>query len=140
MNVLFENIDGKSFKDITIPAGVLNDGYSLSANIFDINDDGWLDIFVSNDFATSSSAYINQKDGTFKEDIVSYFKHQSFSSMGVDVADFDNNGSDDLITLDMLPRTLSRTKKMFSRSNFLFYDLLDLYKENPQYMQSLIHI
>ena len=62
VNVLFENIDGKSFKDITIPAGVLNDGYSLSANIFDINDDGWLDIFVSNDFATSSSAYINQKD------------------------------------------------------------------------------
>ena len=78
VNVLFENIDGKSFKDITIPAGVLNDGYSLSANIFDINDDGWLDIFVSNDFATSSSAYINQKDGTFKEDIVSYFKHQKW--------------------------------------------------------------
>ena len=140
VNVLFENIDGKSFKDITIPAGVLNDGYSLSANIFDINDDGWLDIFVSNDFATSSSAYINQKDGTFEEDIVSYFKHQSFSSMGVDVADFDNNGSDDLITLDMLPRTLSRTKKMFSRSNFLFYDLLDLYKEKPQYMRNCLYV
>ncbi|MBU78948.1 MAG: hypothetical protein CMD29_02345 [Flavobacteriales bacterium] len=140
VNVLFENIDGKSFKDITIHAGVLNDGYSLSANIFDINDDGWLDIFVSNDFATSSSAYINQKDGTFEEDIVSYFKHQSFSSMGVDVADFDNNGSDDLITLDMLPRTLSRTKKMFSRSNFLFYDLLDLYKEKPQYMRNCLYV
>ena len=140
INVLFENIDGKSFKDITIPAGVLNDGYSLSANIFDINDDGWLDIFVSNDFATSSSAYINQKDGTFKEDIVSYFKHQSFSSMGIDVADFDNNSSDDVITLDMLPRTLSRTKKMFSKSNFLFYDLLDLYKEKPQYMRNCLYV
>tara|TARA_B100001057_G_scaffold90372_1_gene86591 strand:+ start:478 stop:3732 length:3255 start_codon:yes stop_codon:yes gene_type:complete len=140
VNILYENIDGKSFKDITISSGILNDGYSLSANIFDINDDGWLDIFVSNDFATSSSAYINQKDGTFKEDIVSYFKHQSFSSMGVDVADFDNNGSDDLITLDMLPRTLSRTKKMFSRSNFLFYDLLDLYKEKPQYMRNCLYV
>ena len=140
INFLFENIDGKSFKNITLSSGVLNDGYSLSANIFDINDDGWLDIFVSNDFATSSSAYINQKDGTFKEDIISYFKHQSFSSMGVDVADFDNNGSDDLITLDMLPRTLSRTKKMFSRSNFLFYDLLDLYKEKPQYMRNCLYV
>ena len=140
INVLYENINGNFFKDVTVSSGVLNDGYSLSANIFDINDDGWQDIFVSNDFATSSSAFINQKDGTFKEDIISYFKHQSFSSMGVDVADFDNNGTDDLITLDMLPRTLSRTKKMFSKSNFLFYDLLELYKEKPQYMRNCLYV
>jgi len=140
INVLYENINGNFFKDVTVSSGVLNDGYSLSANIFDINEDGWQDIFVSNDFATSSSAFINQKDGTFKEDIISYFKHQSFSSMGVDVADFDNNGTDDLITLDMLPRTLSRTKKMFSKSNFLFYDLLELYKEKPQYMRNCLYV
>ncbi len=140
INILYENIDGEFFKNVTEASGVLNDGYSLSANIFDINDDGWLDIFVSNDFASSSSAYINLKNGTFKEDIVSYFKHQSFSSMGVDVADFDNNGTDDLITLDMLPRTLSRTKLMFSKSNFLFYDLLDLYKEKPQYMRNCLYV
>lgn len=140
INVLYENIDGSFFKDVTKSAGVLNDGYSLSANIFDINDDGWLDIFVSNDFASSSTAFINKKDGTFKEDISSYFKHQSFSSMGVDVADFDNNGTEDLITLDMLPRTLSRTKMMFSKTNFLFYDLLDLYKEKPQYMRNCLYV
>lgn len=51
--------------------------------------------------------------------------------MGVDVADFDNNIEEDLITLDMLPRTTIRTKQMFSKANFLFYDLLDHYKEEP---------
>ena len=140
VNILFKNLDGTHFVDVTEESGILNDAFSLSANIFDANDDGWLDIFVSNDFVTSSAMYINQKDGTFEEEIDSYFKHQSFSSMGVDVADFNNDGQEDLITLDMLPRTSSRTKQMFSKTNFLFYDLLDMYKEKPQYMRNCLYV
>ena len=87
LNILYKNVDGTHFVDVTEESGIANDAFSLSANIFDVNDDGWQDIFVSNDFVTSSALYINQQDGTFKEEIDSYFKHQSFSSMGVDVAD-----------------------------------------------------
>ena len=140
VNILYKNVEGTHFVDVTEESGVLNDAFSLSANIFDANDDGWLDIFVSNDFVTSSAMYINQKDGTFEEEIDSYFKHQSFSSMGVDVADFNNDGQEDLITLDMLPRTSSRTKQMFPKTNFLFYDLLDMYKEKPQYMRNCLYV
>jgi len=140
LNILYKNVDGSHFVDVTEESGILNDAFSLSANIFDVNDDGWQDIFVSNDFVTSSALYINQQDGTFKEGIDSYFKHQSFSSMGVDVADFNNDGQEDLITLDMLPRTSSRTKQMFSKTNFLFYDLLDMYKEKPQYMRNCLYV
>tara|TARA_B100000767_G_C19775579_1_gene542367 strand:- start:635 stop:3883 length:3249 start_codon:yes stop_codon:yes gene_type:complete len=140
LNILYKNVDGTHFVDVTEKSGLQNDAFSLSANIFDANDDGWQDIFVSNDFVTSSAMYINQKDGTFKEEIDSYFKHQSFSSMGVDVADFNNDGQEDLITLDMLPRTSSRTKQMFSKTNFLFYDLLDMYKEKPQYMRNCLYV
>ena len=140
LNRLFKNIDGQHFKDVTQESGLINDAFSLSANVFDINQDGWDDIFVSNDFVTSSTAFINQKDGTFKDDIASYFKHQSFSSMGVDVADFNNDGQDDVITLDMLPQTASRIKQMFPKTNFQFYDLLDLYKEKPQYMRNCLYV
>ena len=140
LNILYKNVDGTHFVDVTEESGIANDAFSLSANIFDVNDDGWQDIFVSNDFVTSSALYINQQDGTFKEEIDSYFKHQSFSSMGVDVADFNNDGQEDLITLDMLPRTSSRTKQMFSKTNFLFYDLLDMYKEKPQYMRNCLYV
>ncbi|MDG1264194.1 MAG: VCBS repeat-containing protein [Flavobacteriaceae bacterium] len=140
VNILYKNVEGTHFVDVTEESGVLNDAFSLSANIFDANDDGWLDIFVSNDFVTSSAMYINQKDGTFEEEIDSYFKHQSFSSMGVDVADFNNDGQEDLITLDMLPRTSSRTKQMFPKTNFLFYDLLDMYKEKPQFMRNCLYV
>ena len=140
LNRLFKNVDGQYFKDVTQESGLLNDAFSLSANIFDINQDGWDDIFVSNDFVTSSTAFINQKDGTFKDDIASYFKHQSFSSMGVDVADFNNDGQDDVITLDMLPQSASRIKQMFPKTNFQFYDLLDLYKEKPQYMRNCLYV
>ena len=140
LNRLFKNVDGQHFKDVTQESGLLNDAFSLSANVFDINQDGWDDIFVSNDFVTSSTAFINQKDGTFKDDIGSYFKHQSFSSMGVDVADFNNDGQDDVITLDMLPQSASRIKQMFPKTNFQFYDLLDLYKEKPQYMRNCLYV
>jgi len=140
INQLYRNIDGKSFEDVTETAGVLNDGFSLSASILDVNKDGWSDIFVSNDFSSSSVLYVNRKDGTFIEDTGQYIQHQSFSSMGVDVADFDNNGDEDLISLDMLPRTLKRTKQMFSKTNFLFYDLLDHYNEEPQYMRNCLYV
>ena len=139
INRLFRNEGENTFVDVTETAGVLNDGFSLSAIILDVNNDGWDDIFVSNDFVTSSALYVNQKNGTFKENISQFFQHQSFSSMGVDVADFDNNLEEDLISLDMLPRTSIRTKQMFSKANFLFYDLLDHYKEEPQYMRNCLY-
>ena len=139
-NILYKNINGERFEDVTNQANVLNDAFSLGAVILDINDDGWLDIFVSNDFVTSSTLFVNQKDGTFKNEIGKYFKHQSLSSMGVDASDFNNDGDIDIITVDMLPIELSRTKRMFSKSNFLFYDLLKSNQEEPQYMRNSLYV
>ena len=138
INRLFRN-DVGIFTDVTEEAGVLNDGFSLSAVVLDANQDGWQDLFVSNDFVTSSALYINQQDGTFEEAIDQYFQHQSFSSMGVDVVDVDNNLEEDVMTLDMLPQSPQRIKQMLSKSNFLFYDLLDHYKESPQYMRNCFY-
>ena len=69
----------------------------------DINNDGWLDIYVSNDFHEDDYYYINQKDGTYKEGIRDHFKHLSRFSMGSDVADINNDGFQDVMTLDMYP-------------------------------------
>ena len=138
INRLFRNDNG-NFVDVTEIAGLLNDGFSLSAVVMDANNDGWEDLFVSNDFVTSSTLFVNQQNGKFKEDIDRYFQHQSFSSMGVDVVDVDNNLEEDVITLDMLPRTPQRIKQMFSKSNFMLYDLLKLYGESPQYMRNCFY-
>ena len=140
VNILYRNINGEYFEDVTKKSGLINDGFSLGASILDVNNDGWDDIFVSNDFVTSSTLFINQTNGMFEENIGAFFKYQSFSSMGVDAADFNNDGKEDVITLDMLPNTLSRTKRMFSKSNFLYYDLLEHYGEKPQYMRNSLYV
>ena len=138
-NRLYQN-KGNSFEDVTQESGIENDGFSLGVVVVDANNDGWQDIFVSNDFVTSSALYINQKDGTFIDSIAKYIPHQSFNSMGVDVADINNDGLLDLITLDMLPESQDRKKMMFSKTNFLFYDLIAHYDEEPQYMRNCLYV
>jgi len=99
-------VDGKPhFNDVTKHAGIFSSqiGYGLGVNINDINNDGYPDIFVSNDFHENDYFYINQKDGTFKDQLTDMFAHTSRSSMGDDVADFNNDGLLDVVVLDMLP-------------------------------------
>ena len=101
------------FTPVTNEAGIFSShiGYGLGVGITDINNDGWPDIYVSNDFNENDYLYINQTDGTFKEQISLMVKNSSRFSMGNDFADFNNDGWIDFITLDMLPKD-ERIKKM----------------------------
>jgi hypothetical protein len=98
---LYRN-DGSKFTDVTENSGILRDaGFGLSASIGDINNDGLADIYVANDFISPDYLYINSGNGTFSEKSHEYFKHITWSSMGSDMGDINNDGYLDLFTLDM---------------------------------------
>ncbi|KAA6438212.1 VCBS repeat-containing protein [Dyadobacter flavalbus] len=115
---LFRNNGNKTFTDVSREANILIEGYGLGISIVDVNSDGWPDVYVSNDYVSNDLLYINQKDGSFRNEIKDYFRHQSYSAMGNDAADIDNDGLVDFITVDMLPEGNIRRKNMFGLMNY----------------------
>ncbi len=114
------NTSGR-FINVSQEAGIIYEGYGLGVSVVDINDDGWKDLYVSNDYLTNDLLYINQQDGTFRNEVDRYFKHQTHSAMGNDVADINNDGLPDIITMDMLPGKNDRLKKMQLKANYANY-------------------
>ena len=105
---LYENqlVQGaEEFVDISGKAGIYqsSQGYGLGVVAADINEDGWTDIYVGNDFHENDYLYINQKDGTFKETLTERIGHTSRFTMGVDIADMNQDNHPDIFSLDMLP-------------------------------------
>ncbi|MDN5204357.1 VCBS repeat-containing protein [Fulvivirgaceae bacterium BMA10] len=100
---LYENVAGK-YVDVTDKAGIVNNllGYGLGLAVGDVNNDQWPDIYVSNDFFGNDYLYLNQKNGSFKEVANESTGHTSFFSMGNDIADINNDGWLDILTLDMV--------------------------------------
>lgn len=96
----------KGFTEVTSMAGIYNSqiGYGLGIGVADLNADGLPDLYVSNDFHENDYLYLNQGDGTFKENVAEAMPHVSRFSMGNDIADVNNDGLPDVITLDMLPK------------------------------------
>lgn len=141
---LFKNMEIESSKihfiDVTVEAGITFDGMGLGIGINDFNNDGWQDIFVTNDFMASDYLYKNNKDGTFKEVASSYLDHTSHFSMGHDIADFNNDGLLDIVVADMLPPDNFHLKKMAGPLNY------DVFKETlkkgflPQYMRNTLQL
>ena len=113
---LFRN-DGNKFTDVTVQAKIINKEWGLSASIGDFNNDGWLDIYVANDFISPDHLYINNQDGTFSNEINTRLKHIPFNGMGSDYADINNDFLPDLIVLDMLAEDHKRGKENMASMN-----------------------
>ena len=121
---LYKNNSGK-FEDVSDKAGLYNSSftYGLGAGVSDINNDGYPDIYISNDYSSPDYLYINNGDGTFTNQIQSQIGHTSLYSMGNDIADINNDGLADILTLDMLPEDNKRQKLLFSPDNYEYNDL-----------------
>lgn len=132
--------DRGTFRDVTNEAGILNFGLSLSAIAADFNNDGWQDIYVSNDFAAPDQLYLNKKNGTFEEQSRKCMNHTAFYGMGTDVADINNDGWLDLFQVDMTPEDNYRSKVNMAS---MAPDELDVLQANDlhcQYMENVLQL
>jgi len=112
-NTLYRNNGDGTFTDVSEQAGILRQiGYGLGVVVADVNRDGRPDIYVSNDVSPNDVLYINTGKGTFIDQAAASLKHTSIAGMGVDVADFNNDGWPDVVQMDMLPPSLEQRKRM----------------------------
>ena len=138
---LFRNDNGH-FTEVTRQAGIHGSPISLGlgVSVGDINGDGWPDIYVSNDFFERDYLYINQKNGTFKDELEHWMQHTSLASMGADMADINNDGFPDIFTTDMLPDDDFRLKTTFSFENEDVYRLKQKAGFYHQFFQNTLQL
>lgn len=137
---LYRNNGDETFTDVTKEAGILYEGFGLGLALSDVNKDGYPDIYVSNDYMSNDLLYINQGNGTFKNEIRKYLSYQTKSSMGDDVADINNDGNMDIITLDMLPEKYYRKKQTINGFSYIFYVNDAKYNYEHQYLRNMLHL
>jgi hypothetical protein len=140
-DVLFENI-GNQYIDVTAHAGIFSSviGFAHGVSVGDINNDGWEDIFVSNDFFEYDYLYINNQDKTFTETIKDATRHISYYSMGNDMADYNNDGLLDIVVLDMIAEGNRRLYANLGGMNLVKFRS---HLENGlhyQYMSNVLHL
>jgi len=140
-NKLFRN-DGGHFTDVSKKAGIVQNPltFGLGVAIADLNKDGWPDIYVTNDYSEPDYLYINNHDGTFTEKSKQMFRHLSHFSMGVDIADFNNDGLPDVMTLDMLPEDNHRQKLLQLEENYESFALMQSQGLYKQYMRNMLQL
>ena len=137
---LYRNEGNGKFVDVSKEAGILVEGYGLGVGISDINNDSWPDIYVSNDFIGNDILYINQQDGTFKDQLGSHIKHTSYAGMGNDIADIDNNGKPDIFVLDMRPADNERQKLIISSTGYDRFQMMLQMGYEPQYSRNTLQL
>ncbi len=130
---LYRN-DAGYFTEVTKLAGIYGSiiSFGLGVTVGDVNQDGYPDIYVSNDFFEKDYLYINQQDGSFKDEMENRIQHTSFSSMGADMQDINNDGMQDIFTTDMLPSDDYRLK---TNTTFDGYDIYKLKQKQGFYNQ-----
>ncbi|TGV01853.1 VCBS repeat-containing protein [Flavivirga rizhaonensis] len=137
---LFLNEGGK-FKEIGLQAGIRNNfSFGLGLSTTDINSDGLVDILVSNDYLENDYLYINQGNNKFKESIKDYTNHTSFYAMGIDVVDFNNDGLEDIVELDMTSEDYYRSKTTMASMNIPLARSLKASGFHTQYMHNTLQL
>ncbi|MEM6699574.1 MAG: CRTAC1 family protein, partial [Bacteroidota bacterium] len=138
---LFEQVQGK-FEDVTQTASISSSPltYGLGIGIGDFNNDGWSDFYVSNDYFVPDYLYINNQDGTFSNQLANSIGHTSQFSMGNDVADLNNDGWQDIITLDMLPEDNKRQKLLLAPDNYAKFEHNVRSGFYYQYMRNMLQL
>jgi len=136
----YRNNGNGTFTEATQQANMVNHGYGLGIVAADLNDDGWTDVYVSNDFQPRDNYYVNQKNGSFKESLREYFPHCSYFSMGVDVVDINNDGNLDLFTGEMLSEDNTRQKTNMAPMDPEKFQYLIDNGQHYQYMRNCFQI
>jgi hypothetical protein len=136
---LFRNDNGR-YVEVTKEAGIYGSiiSFGLGVTVGDVNNDGYPDIYVSNDFFEKDYLYINQRNGTFRDEVENRTQHISFSSMGADMQDINNDGRPDIFTTDMLPDNDYRLK---TNTSFEGYEVFKLKQDQGffnQYTQNAL--
>lgn len=138
---LFRN-DGGYFTDVSAQAGIRDnvDGYGLGVVASDLNDDGCPDLYITNDFQGDDYLYINNCNGTFTESIAKATGHTSRFSMGVDAADFNNDGRPDIVSLDMMPEREDILKTTSTLEGWDIYDRRLQAGYHPQFARNMLQL
>lgn len=135
-----EKLHHAVFRDVSNKAGINLDGFGHGATTVDINNDGWKDIYVSDDFVTENILYINNHDGTFTNRSKEYFKHTSYNAMGQDVVDINNDGLPDVVELDMNAEDNYRKKMTLPANSYQAFQYFDYYGYQYQYVRNTLQL
>ena len=138
---LFKQTKGH-FDDVTTKSGINGSAlsYGLGVGISDLNNDGWTDVYISNDYSVPDYLYINNHNGTFTNKLHTSIGHTSQFSMGNDVGDINNDGLQDIFTLDMLPEDNHRQKLLLAPDNYAKFDLNVRSGFYYQYMRNMLQL
>jgi hypothetical protein len=138
---LYRN-NGEHFEDVTRSVGIQSSAltYGLGAGLSDINKDGWIDIYIGNDYSPPDYLYINRADGTYDDELELRVGHISNASMGVDVADINNDGWPDIVVLDMLAEGNRRQKTLLIPNDRDMFDRHVRSGFHHQYMRNMLQV
>lgn len=137
---LYRNNGDETFTNVSKEAGILIEGYGLGLTVTDLNFDGYPDIYCANDFLSNDLIWINGGDGTFSNRADTYLKHQTHNGMGVDIADFNNDGLPDITVLDMLPEDNYRQKMMIPKVNYDKFQMKRDLGYQDQYVRNTVQL
>ena len=138
---LYENEGDGTFRNVSEEAGIVRRlGYGLGVVTADLNRDGWPDIYVSNDIAPNDVLYVNNGDGTFTDRAAEWLDHTSFAGMGIDIADFNNDGWPDIVQSDMMPPDLSGRKRVSGTSTTTALEALRTRGFFPQFNHNALQL
>jgi len=136
----YQNLGDGTFRKVTKEAGIVYEGYGLGIAVGDINKDGYPDIYISNDYIANDLMYINQRNGTFKNEAKNYLSYQSRFSMGNDMADMNNDGNLDIVTMDMMPEQYFRKKQTINGNSYYVYINNEKYGYENQAVRNMLQV